>query len=334
MSERVTWLLPIKNGMPYLPETLASIEQQTYLDWEILAWDNGSTDETLAELHRWIPARLPGRIITNQPLTLGNSLAKMVEQAQTELCARIDADDINAPLRLEKQIAFLKRHPHIAVLGTQVNRIDSQGLNHGPWTQYPTQPIDILHFMLRSCMLWHPTVMFRRSAILEVGNYRDVHGAEDYDLWLRVAAKYQLANLDETLVHYRVHDQSITQTTAAKIGLASISNQCFCRNAPALYGCSEHDALLLRERRHPQPIRVLQQIAQYLCETQPGGDRFQINSFMQAGRQLMSSKNVSACLTWALMNQNKRAIYSELLSLTQSSLKAISRRSYRRFQKS
>ena len=334
MDKRITWLLPIKNGMPYLPETLASIEKQTYSNWEVLAWDNGSTDGTIAELQRWIPHRLPGRIVTDQPLSLGNALAEMVRQAKTELCARIDADDVNAPQRLEKQVEFLKHHPRIAVLGTQVNRIDSQGFNHGPWTQYPTQPIDILHFMLRSCMLWHPTVMFRRSAILKVGNYRDVHGTEDYDLWLRVAAQYQLANLDETLVDYRVHDKSITQTTAAKTGLANVSNQCFCRNAETLYGCSEHNALLLRERRHPQPIRVLQQIAQYLCETQPGGNRFQISSFMQAGRQLISSKNMSACLTWALMNQNKRAVYSELLSLSRSSFKAISKQSQKRLQKS
>ncbi len=58
MSVPVTWLVPVKDGMPYLPETLASIEAQTYRNWQILSWDNGSTDGTVAELHKWIPSRM------------------------------------------------------------------------------------------------------------------------------------------------------------------------------------------------------------------------------------------------------------------------------------
>jgi glycosyltransferase involved in cell wall biosynthesis len=60
----VTWLMPTLNGMPYVRETLASITGQTYRNHLILAWDNGSTDGTLEELRRWIPAHLPGRIVT------------------------------------------------------------------------------------------------------------------------------------------------------------------------------------------------------------------------------------------------------------------------------
>src|SRR5438270_212199 len=106
MSERVTWLMPVKNGMPHLPATLQSIEAQTYQNWEVLVWDNGSTDGTLEELQRWIPSRLPGRIVSAEPLSLGTSLARLVEAAETELCARIDADDVNYRERLEKQEEF------------------------------------------------------------------------------------------------------------------------------------------------------------------------------------------------------------------------------------
>jgi len=320
-GERVTWLLPVKNGMPYLPDTLASIAAQSYSNWEVLAWDNGSTDGTIDELHQWIPSRLPGRVVTEQPLSLGNALAQMVTQSQTELCARIDADDINIPQRLEKQVAFLQQHPEVAVVGSQVTRLDSQGINHGLWRPYPLEPDDILHFMMRSCVIWHPTVLFRRSPIMAVGNYRDIYSAEDYDLWLRVALHYRLANLEQPLVQYRVHDKSITQIAAAKTGLATISNTCFCSNAPTLYGCSEQDALLLRERRHPEPIRILKEIAKHLQNTQPGGDRLKMESFMQAGRQLVSSKDIPSCLVWALLNQNKFALSQELVTLAKSSLK-------------
>src|SRR5688572_14373433 len=107
MTERVTWLLPVRNGMPFLRETLESIRRQVYDNWEVLAWDNNSTDETLAELHKWIPSVLPGTVVADEPLSLGLSLARMVTAARTELCARIDADDINDPARLAQQVAYL-----------------------------------------------------------------------------------------------------------------------------------------------------------------------------------------------------------------------------------
>src|SRR6185437_3718216 len=93
----VTWLLPVRNAMPYLTATLQSIADQTYRNQKIIAWDNGSNDGTAEELHRWIPAMIPGLVISDQPMRLGPSLARMVEMADTELCARMDGDDLNVP---------------------------------------------------------------------------------------------------------------------------------------------------------------------------------------------------------------------------------------------
>ena len=111
----VTLLMPVFNGMPFLPETLESIERQDYKNWEIIVWDNGSTDGTLEELHRWIPTRLPGRVISGEPLKLGPSFARLVEAARSELCARIDADDVMFPKRLTMQVAFMQEHPEVGV---------------------------------------------------------------------------------------------------------------------------------------------------------------------------------------------------------------------------
>ena len=320
MVTLVTWLLPVKNGMPYLRETLASIAAQTYSNWEILAWDNGSTDGTVEELHRWIPSRLPGKVITGHPLSLGNCLAEMVKQCETELCARIDADDINLPERLATQVEFLHQHPEIAVVGTQVYSIDEHGLNYGLWQPYPLHHDDIVDLFMRGCVMWHPSVLFRRSKVLEVGNYQDTFmdglrsPTEDYDLWLRMACRYPLANLAQPLLQYRAHSRSITQTNS-KIKAA---DGCFCRNAPALYGCSEQDARLLREWRHPQAVQVLKQIAAYLQQTQNSStsDRLRSSSFIKAGRQMMSSKQVIPCLTWAMLNPNKFSVLAELLTLS------------------
>lgn len=86
MDDRVTCLLPVKNGMPYLPETLASLQRQTREAWAVFAWDNGSTDGTIEELRRWIPSRLPGTVIIDKPMPLGECRAEMVRRASTEFC--------------------------------------------------------------------------------------------------------------------------------------------------------------------------------------------------------------------------------------------------------
>src|SRR4051812_48373516 len=107
----VTWLLPVRNGMPYLPMTLASIARQTYQNFTVIAWDNGSNDGTLEVLHQWIGPKLPGVLVTDRARGLGASMAAMVEMARTELCAVIHADDINIESRLDRQVSFMTDHP-------------------------------------------------------------------------------------------------------------------------------------------------------------------------------------------------------------------------------
>lgn len=197
----VTWLLPVLNGMPYLPVTLKSIADQTYRNHKILAWDNGSTDGTVEELERWIPSQIPGRIVRDRPLRLGASLASLVEQADTEFCARIDADDINLPSRLERQIQFLLDRPAAGVVGCRITTIDQNG---NPLQEYnhETDDAEIRWLSRYACRMCHPSVVFRRSVVLAAGNYHDVD-SEDADLWLRVSSLAEMVNLPERLVCYR-----------------------------------------------------------------------------------------------------------------------------------
>lgn len=265
---KVTWLLPVKNGMPYLPETLASIEAQSYPNWEILAWDNGSTDGTVEELRRWIPDRLPGRLIVDSPLSLAASLAEMVRRCETELCARIDADDVNLPGRLKAQIAYLESHPDIAAVGSWTTRLDEMGEDHGLMHILPGDHAGIVRAMLKHNAVAHPTVLFRRAAVLGAGNYADVPQAEDYELWLRMAAQgYRLANLEESLVRYRFHAQSATQRQNAQNVLQSAMDRHLSRHARALYGVSEDDLMQLRSGQHPALAGLLRRIARHLHQT-------------------------------------------------------------------
>jgi glycosyltransferase involved in cell wall biosynthesis len=286
-SPRVTWLIPVKNGMPYITETLASIAAQTYKNWEVLIWDNGSTDGTQAELEQWVPERLPGRVVRDQPIALGRSLANMVERCGTELCARIDADDVNAPERLEYQVAYLAAHPEVSVLASCMHTIDRNGAIKNACIS-PLSHEDIVHWMMYANPIAHPSIMFRRTAILEIGNYRELTAVEDYDLWLRAAATHKLAKLNLPLIYYRSHDKNTTRKYAYSID--DRSNECWIHNAPRLYGCTTQDARLLREKRHPNALPSLYQIAVYLSKTQGGEffDRLYSDSFIRSSQQLLS----------------------------------------------
>ena len=204
----VTWLLPVKNGMPYLPETLASIAAQTYSHFSILAWDNDSTDGTRDVLHDWIPARIPGRVIDDQPLSLGLTLAGLVNESSTEFCARIDGDDVNLPDRLAKQVEFMTEHPETGVVGTQVQLIDSEGQAQGEWS-YKFDDAECRWLTRWITHLCHPSVLFRRSVVLAAGNYREVTN-EDSDLWFRLSSYAEIRNMPETLLRYRRFANSAT----------------------------------------------------------------------------------------------------------------------------
>lgn len=291
MSERVTWILSVKDGMPYLTETLASIEAQTYSDWEVCAWVNGSSDGTLEELQRWIPSRLPGRIVSDRPSNYGDAVGTMIREAQTELCALIHADDVNAPERLERQVAFMQEHPEIALVGSRYDTIDSDSRpvpGGGPGHGYSGHD-DIVHMMMMESPLGCPTVLFRRSAVLEAGNHRHVPFVEDYDLWMRLAVRHKIASLNEFLLHYRVHPGSATVWASAANLVRPAAHANFARNALPLYGLSEAEALRLREQRHPFALAPLLRVARHLSQTQGGTalGRFFSHSFVQGSRGLI-----------------------------------------------
>ena len=204
----VTWLLSVKNSLPFLQQTLESIYSQTYRNQKLLVWDDCSIDGTLDELQRWIPHRIPGKIFSGRSLRLGASLAFLVEQADTELCARIDGDDVSLPQRLELQVEFMQAHPEVGVLGTRTLFIDEHGQPCDKWDVASTDA-EIRWRSRWQPQLCHPSVLFRKSVIMKAGNYRDFQ-IEDLDLWMRLSNITQIRNLDQVLLHYRRFENSMT----------------------------------------------------------------------------------------------------------------------------
>lgn len=209
MPPRVTWLLPVRNGEQYLERTLISIAEQDYPAeaHTVYAWDDGSSDSTPEILRKWIGREVQGRIIGTERIGLGRALAQLTVSAQTELLARIDADDAAEPDRLRRQVAYLCDHRKVGVLGTQMHRIDSREV----LTNHPSRDAEIRWALRFTNPVAHPTVMLRRSAVLEAGNYRDLPpGNEDYDLWVRMALIVRFATLDQPLLGYRIHESATT----------------------------------------------------------------------------------------------------------------------------
>lgn len=261
-NSQVTWILPVKNAAGFIEHTLQSIARQSYPAAETLIWDNGSTDNTVKIARKWIPSRINGKIITENPLPLHLSLAALVERSQTNYCARIDADDISDPNRLAVQVAFLNSNPKTALIGTQILPIDPAG--NPTNLRYPLPPSysGIQDRLMKTNCISHPSVLFRRSAVLEVGNYNFTSPVEDYDLWLRLASQYHIANLQAALLQYRVHAQSVTHKALHQRSLQTDIDEAWIRNATHFLGIeSPTTARKLRFRNLPFALPTLYRIA-------------------------------------------------------------------------
>ena len=203
-APKVTVLMPVYNGEKYLREAIESILNQTFKDFEFLIINDGSTDSSRDIVLSYNDSRI--RLIDNEKnIGLTKSLNRGLELARGEYIARMDADDVSLPERLEKQVSYLEIHPKVGVLGTWMKCIDEYGKPTS--TQHPpTQPYLIKWSLLFGCSIAHSSVMMRRAVLERVGGYNpEIVVAQDYGLWVRVSfeTQIQIANLPEELLLLR-----------------------------------------------------------------------------------------------------------------------------------
>ena len=210
----VSAILPVYNGAKYLRESVKSILQQTFTDFELIAVDDGSTDNSLRILNDLARSDNRMRIISRPNTGVSGAANDGIAIARGQFLARMDADDIAMPMRFEKQVAYLRAHPEVVLLGTRVLLIDPYGspLHEGD-QQLEHEAIEKEMLNGVGWAVAQPTSMIPAAAFKAVGSYRaDRVPSEDLDLFLRLAEIGRVANLPEVLLHYRQHPQSANHT--------------------------------------------------------------------------------------------------------------------------
>lgn len=201
----ISVVMPVYNGAAYLAEAVESILRQTFADFELLAVDGNSTDASPAILSDFVARDERVRVVSQRGRGLIAALNQGIAAARGEFIARMDADDVALPERFARQMEFLRDHPAVAAVGTAMQAVGPDGAPL--WRMdYPTDPAGLRRTLATSSCLGHPSVTMRRAALDAVGGYRPaLRDADDYDLWLRLADRFELANLPDVLMLYRLH---------------------------------------------------------------------------------------------------------------------------------
>lgn len=198
--------LPVYNAMPFLPEAVDSILSQTLSDFRFLIINDGSTDESQDYLSTINDPRLT--VIKQENQGVSVTANRILELTETEYLARIDADDVSLPYRLEVQFEILEKNREIVLLGTQVAFLTGQRTLLAPKT--PTNHESIEKALLRGNIgFCNSSIMMRTEVAKKIGGYRVLGQGEDFDFFLRMCEAGRVANLNSVLHHYRIHLDSL-----------------------------------------------------------------------------------------------------------------------------
>jgi glycosyltransferase involved in cell wall biosynthesis len=206
----VSVIMAVYNGETYLLETISSILNQTFRDFEYIIINDGSTDDTEHILASLADPRII--VIHNeQNKGLAHSLNKGLAIARGKYIARIDAGDLAVPQRLEKQVVFLEQHAEIGIVGSCCLLIDENGQKVGVGRS-PLRDLEIRWISLLTNPFIHPSVMIRRDILCQhrLMYNTTFQASQDYELWTLLLEYTRGANLEDLLAVYRISNDSIT----------------------------------------------------------------------------------------------------------------------------
>ncbi len=200
----ISVVLTTFNAERHVKEAIQSIVDQDREDWELIVVDDGSTDRTIAIVRSFADPRI--RLLQIPRCGRIPSLNVGFRAAHALLVANLDADDVSLPHRLRASIAAMDEHPDWALVGAAVvPLIDDAGKVMGQRVR-PSDPGEVRRMLAHTMGIFHSSVTYRRSMVEEVGGFDErLRLLEDYDLWVRLAAKHPIANLPEALAMKRRH---------------------------------------------------------------------------------------------------------------------------------
>mgnify|MGYP001616656378 CR=1 FL=1 len=202
----ISILMPVYNAGDFLMEAIKSIKKQTYENWELIAIDDGSTDSSFVILKKFAKKDKRIRIFKLGHKGLSYALNVGLEKVRGQFIARMDADDISHPKRLEKQLNFLIQNKEIMLIGTQVTMMDEKGKKIGD-KRFPQNHEKIYQMMMTMMSVQHATILARTNFFKKVA-YQNHSTAEDVSLLFKMIQTGKFANTKEFLYKYRVRKNS------------------------------------------------------------------------------------------------------------------------------
>lgn len=215
---KLSILMPVHNEEAYLQAALRSLQAQSLTDWELVAVDDGSSDRTPGILAAAADQDSRLRVVRREGGGLVAALNAGLEACRAPLLARMDGDDISHPRRLEQQSDYLEEHPDIGLVACSFQHFPRCSLKQGmldyeTWQNALLDHDLIMRDLFVESPFVHPGIMTRTVIVKQLGGYRDCGWAEDYDLWLRMAAAgVRFARLPGRLFFWRDHPERATRT--------------------------------------------------------------------------------------------------------------------------
>lgn len=217
-SPKVSIILPVYNAAATLRDTLNSIRQQTFQNYELIIVDDGSNDDSyqIAQQFQVNDPRI--RIIRQHNQGVVAASNRALELARAPYVARMDADDLMYPQRIAAQYDYLQQHPEVDLVGCQVKLFPEEQVQGGfreymRWQNQCLSVEDMQDERYVELTIANPTICFRREVIQDIGAYREGDFPEDYDLLLRLSQQgHQLAKVEQVLLAWRESESRLTRS--------------------------------------------------------------------------------------------------------------------------
>ena len=221
MSTRVSVLMPVYNGGSYLAAAIESVKAQTFKDHELIIVDDGSTDESAATIAAFAAGDSRIRAYRKDNSGISETLNRGLAEARGDWIARLDADDVMLPRRLERQVAFVSADSEIVAAGSYYDIIDSGGERCATLRPLPRNRDELQRLLdaREPLTFTHPTMIYRRNIAVALGGYRsNYEPCEDTELFARMLATSGVILIQpEVLTLYRVHGGAISQRQAEQM---------------------------------------------------------------------------------------------------------------------